>query len=484
MTDDALPFEPIRSLAALIRVGELSPTALTERLLERIASLDARLHAYVRVTRERALAEARSAEIALGGGRDLGPLQGIPYAVKDLFDVKGVPTTAGTHLLEGNVAREDCAAVHRLSAAGMALLGKNHTIQLAYGVVGINSDQGTPHNPWHQVPHAPGGSSSGSAVAVAAGLAPASLGTDTGGSVRIPASLCGVVGLKTTVGRVSRRGVHPLSGTLDSVGVLARSVEDAALVYDSLHGADRGDSTTAGVAPQEALRGIKDGVRGVRLAFGETLFFDAADAAVEKAVRASGEVLRSLGARVDRMEVPEVAALWAEQKRALFIAAEGCASNRDLLDAHFDALDPLVAPRMIAGRTLTAPEYYALTRRFAALREQVLWTLRDVDALLLPTTSETTRPIESIRVSREAYVDYNLKVSRNSGLGNMLNFCGISVPCGFTPDGFPVGLMIYAKPFQEDLLLRIAHAYEQATDWHRVHPSLAWAQSPAGIPSA
>ena len=207
---DTLAFEGIGSLAGKIRQGGVSPVALTEELLARIDALDPRLHAFIALTRERALGQARAAESALRAGHDLGPLHGIPYAAKDLYDVAGLPTTAGTRVLKDNVAAADCAAVRRLSAAGMVLLGKTHTVQFAFGGVGINHDHGTPHNPWHRVPHAPGGSSSGSGVAVAAGLVPMALGTDTGGSVRYPAALCGTVGLKTTVGRISRAGVYPL----------------------------------------------------------------------------------------------------------------------------------------------------------------------------------------------------------------------------------------------------------------------------------
>ncbi len=218
MPDAALEFESIASLSARIRAGQLSPVEVAEALLGRIDTFDGRLRSFIRVLRERALAQAHAAEGALKSGADLGPLHGIPYAAKDLFDVKGVPTTAGTRLLANNIAAEDCTVVRKLTAAGMVLLGKTYTVQFAYGAVGINHDQGTPHNPWHPVAHAPGGSSSGSAVAVAAGLAPMALGSDTGGSVRVPAALCGIVGLKTTVGRVSRAGVFPLCWTLDSVG--------------------------------------------------------------------------------------------------------------------------------------------------------------------------------------------------------------------------------------------------------------------------
>ena len=218
MTEQPLHWLTIHELSQRIRSGALSPVELTEHVLSRLEAMDDTLHAFKLVPRERALAQAQAAELALRAGQDVGPLHGIPYAAKDLFDVKGLPTTAGSNLLEQNIASADATVIRRLAQAGMILLGKTHTVQFAYGGVGINHHHGTPHNPWHAVPHAPGGSSSGSAVAVAAGMVPMALGSDTGGSVRIPSSLCGTVGLKTTVGQISRAGVFPLSWSLDSVG--------------------------------------------------------------------------------------------------------------------------------------------------------------------------------------------------------------------------------------------------------------------------
>jgi aspartyl-tRNA(Asn)/glutamyl-tRNA(Gln) amidotransferase subunit A len=474
--DSPLAFSTIPELAGRIRAGALSPVALTEALLDRIERLDGKLHAFITMSRDRALAEARAAEAALEGGQDLGPLHGIPYAAKDLYDVKGLPTTAGTRLLKDNVAAADCAVVRKLAGAGMVLLGKTHTVQFAFGAVGLNHDYGTPHNPWDRTPRAPGGSSSGTAVAVAAGLAPMALGSDTGGSVRIPAALCGIVGLKTTVGRVSRAGVYPLSWTLDSVGPLTRSVEDAALVYQVLQGADLDDATTVGVTPHDVLRRLKAGVAGLRLAFGETLFFDDLDPEVERAVRETGRVFQSLGARVGNIAVPEAAEAMAEEKRALMIAAEACTVNGRFLDQHFDALDPVVAHRMIGGRKLAAPDYFGLLRQWAALRERVRETLRDVDGLLVPTTPVPAAPVSVIDATRESYRDANGRYLRNTAVGNILDLCAVSLPCGFTRDGLPIGLMIYAKPFQEDVALRIAYAYEQATAWHERHPDLAWVE--------
>jgi aspartyl-tRNA(Asn)/glutamyl-tRNA(Gln) amidotransferase subunit A len=482
MADATHAFATIAELSERIATGRLNPVKCAGELLERIDAVDARLHSFIRVLPERALAQARSAESALQGGAEVGALHGIPYAAKDLFDVKGVPTTAGTRLLADNIAQQDCTVVRKLAAAGMVLLGKTHTVQFAYGAAGINHDHGTPHNPWHAVAHAPGGSSSGSAVAVAAGLVPMALGTDTGGSVRVPAALCGIVGLKTTIGRVSRAGVYPLCATLDSVGPITRSVEDAALVYQAMQGPDPRDESTHGIASHDVLRGLKAGVKDLRIAFGETVFFDDVEREVEQAVREAGPVFRSLGARIANMAVPEAEAAWAEKKRPLLIPAEACVFNRELLDNHLAELDPCIGPRMLTGRSLSAPDYFALLRRYAELREQIKWTLRDVDALIVPTTMAAAWPLTKIDASPESYLDYNMRVHRNTGLGNILNLCAVSVPCGFNSAGLPIGLMIYAKPFQEDMALRVAYAYEQATQWHTRHSDLAWTRSGSAIP--
>ena len=474
MSNAAFAFDSIASLSDRIASGRLSPVKITEDLLGRIDAFDGRLRSFIRIMPDRALAQAYAAESAMKGGASLGALHGIPYAAKDLFDVKGVPTTAGTHLRADSIAKQDSTMVSKLAAAGMVLMGKTHTVQFAYGAAGINHDHGTPHNPWHAVPHAPGGSSSGSAVAVAAGLVPMALGTDTGGSVRVPAALCGIVGLKTTIGRVSRAGVYPLSWTLDSVGPITRSVEDAAIVYQAMQGEDAQDKSTLGVSPHDTLRGLKDGVKGLRIAFGETVFFDDVDREVEQAVREAGQAFKSLGAQLASIAVPEVEAAWAEKNRGLLIPAEACAVNRELLDNHLRELDPVIGPRMLTGRTLTAPDYFALLRRYAALQEQIQWTLRDVDALIVPTTMAPAWPLAKIDATSESYLDYNKRVHRNTGIGNLLNLCAVSVPCGFTSGGLPIGLMIYAKPFHEDMALRVAHAYEQATQWHKRRPDLAW----------
>lgn len=477
---DALYYESIDEIGRKIERGELSPVELTEIFYERIATLDPHLHAFVELTRERALAEARAAEVTIAAGNYRGRLHGVPYVAKDLYDVQGRATRAGCRLLSDNIAGTDAHVVARMRDAGMILLGKTHTVQFAFGGVGINHDQGTPHNPWNKLPYAPGGSSSGTGVAIAAGLAPVGLGTDTGGSVRIPASLCGIVGLKTTVGRISRRGVYPLSGTLDSVGPLGRTVADCALVYEAIQGPDpEGDSGTAGQSPHIVMRHLRRGVDGLNIAFAETAFWDGADDAVTTAVRAVGDVLTKLGARVTTVPLPEagqVAGGERERHRALFVAAEACALNRRWLDNHFDELDPPVANRMIQGRTLNGPDYYETTLEWARLRQAAIAGLGEIDALIVPTCPVTARLIKTIDASPESYAEWNGKYLRNTAIGNMLNFCGVSVPCGFDEAGMPIGVTFYARPFQEETALRVAHAYEQATDWHTKRPDLSWDQ--------
>ncbi len=462
--------QSIAELARQIRERTLSPVTLTEHFLARIEALDSTLGAFRLVLRERALAEAEAAEAALRSGRTVGPLHGIPYALKDLFDVRGVPTTAGSNLLADNIAAEDAFVVARLAQAGMILLGKTVTVQFAFGGVGINHHHGTPRNPWQREHYLPGGSSSGSAVAVAAGLAPVALGTDTGGSVRIPASLCGITGLKTTVGQVSRTGVYPLSYSLDSVGPLTRTAEDAALVYAAMRGRDPRDATTV-EHEQDVLSGLRAGVRGLRLAFAESVFWDDADPEVVAAVRACGPVFADLGAQVTSIEFPEAAETERLNPRGVIGSAECYAVHRERIEHHFEAYDPIVGHRIMAAKAITAADYITTQWKLADLRARAVAALRDIDALLVPTTMIPAVPVAEADASLEVYAQYNARYLRNTSIGNGLGLCGLSVPCGFTRAGLPIGLMIYGKPFHEDVVLRVGYAYQQATDWHLRRPN-------------
>jgi aspartyl-tRNA(Asn)/glutamyl-tRNA(Gln) amidotransferase subunit A len=469
-----LHYQPITELAGGIRNGEITSAQLVQHLLERIESLDGRLNAFRLKCPEKALEQAQAADRRIRNGNASGILHGIPYAVKDLFDVKGQPTAAGSKLLEKNIAAADAQAVSRLSQAGMILSGKTNTVQFAFSGVGINHDHGTPHNPWSKTHHIPGGSSSGSAVAVAAGLVPMALGTDTGGSVRVPAALCGTVGLKTTVGRISRAGVYPLSWTLDSVGIFTRSVEDAALVYQNLQGPDVNDDITLGLASHDVLKDLKKGVKGLRLAFAESVFWEDVHPEVARAVRGCGQIFEELGAAVVSLDFTEAQAARELNPGGVIIASEGYMLNKNWLEEHFNELDPVVAHRMIKGRDITAGNYLHTNYLARQLRAKAGNTLKEVDALLVPTTPVPARPVAEVDTDMDNYLAQNIRYLRNTSIGNILNFCGLSVPCGFTAGGLPIGLLIYGKPFQEDVLLRVGYAFQQGTDWHRRLPDLSW----------
>ena len=464
----------IVELARAIRAGELTAEAVAEHFLERIDALEPHLGAFTVVCGERALAQATAADRLLAAGVDLGPLHGIPYVAKDLFDVAGLPTTAGTRLLADNVATSDCTVIERLNRAGMVLLGKTITVQFAYGGAGINTDRGTPHNPWHREPHLPGGSSSGTGVAVGAGMAPMGLGSDTGGSVRIPASMCGVTGLKTTVGRVSRAGVYPLSQSLDSVGPLTRDATDAAIVYEAIQGPDSADPTTRGQSPHEVADDVGRGVEGFTLGVPRAGFWEDCDADVEARVREAITHIESLGARVVDLEFEEAKLAQSLNPRGLVIAAEAYQANRRLVDSHFDEIDPIIAFRIVQGRNIRAHEYLSTVDAWKELRVRTVAALDGVDALLCPTVMIPPVPVAEVMRSTEVYSEYNLRVLRNTSIGNTLGLCGLSLPCGFTSAGLPVGLMVYGKPFDEGRVLRVGHAFQRSTDWHRRYPALDW----------
>ncbi len=461
-------------LSELLHGGDLSPVELTTHVLDRIDELDDHLHAFVTVTSERALTEAANAERELASGESRGRLHGIPYAVKDLFDVADEVTGAGTHLLADNVADADATVVRRLRNAGMVLVGKTHTVQLAFGGAGVNHDTGTPRNPWRDdEAFVPGGSSSGSAVAVAAGMVPVALGTDTSGSVRIPASLCGITGLKTTVGRVSRAGVYALSRPLDSVGPLTHTVADSAIVYQAMQGSDPGDPSTFGQERYDVSAELGAGVSGMRLAFIETMFFEGVDPAVVAAVRAAGDVLAGLGAAVTSIDAPEIDEVMGGTEapnRARTVSAEGYAVNRRLLEESFDELDPVVATRMRPGRELSAIDYLDAFDVWRRLQASFAERTAGIDGFLVPTTMLSARPLAEVDATPESYARFNGEYLRNTSIGNRLEWCGLSVPCGFTDDGLPIGLMIHAPAMHEHVVLRVGDAFQAATDWHQRRP--------------
>ena len=474
MNEENLNYRTIPELAESIRKGEVSSVQLVEHCFSRIETLDQKLNAFHLVCKESAMEQARAADRAWQDGKDLGMLHGIPYGAKDLFDVKGMPTAAGLSLLDKSIAAADANTIQRLSQAGMILVGKTNTVQFAFSGVGINHDHGTPHNPWSREHLLPGGSSSGSGVAVAAGMVPMALGTDTGGSVRVPSSLCGTSGLKTTVGRISRAGVYPLSWTLDSVGMLTHTVEDAAIIYQCLQGADVNDEITLGLAPQDVLVKLKEGLSGMRLAFAESVFFEDLHPEVEAAVRECRKVIEDLGGGVSSIKFPEAQEALQVNPGINIIAAEGYLLNKEWLEKHFDELDPVVAQRMILGKDVSAGQYVQTCYTTRQLRAKAGNALKDIDLLLVPTAPIPAQPVAEVDTTLENYLEQNARYLRHTCIGNVLNLCGLSIPCGFTKYGPPIGLMIYGKPFQEDVVLRAGYAFQQVTDWHQRVPDLSW----------
>ncbi|HEY0310977.1 MAG TPA: amidase [Allosphingosinicella sp.] len=440
-------------LAAMLASGEISSVKLTEYFLRRIDALDPRYGAFRLVLTERALAQARAADEAFSHGKRLGPLQGVPYAVKDLFDVAGVPTTAGCDLLADNNAATSAAVVQALDRSGMVLLGKTNLVQFAHGSLGINLNQGTPLNPWAAVPVAPGGSSSGSAVAVATGMTPVALGTDTGGSIRVPAALNGIVGLKTTYDRISREGVYPLSPTLDTVGVLATSAADAAILFELMLAAPHRAPARAKLAPPT--------VKGLSLAFADSLF-EGVDEDVARAVMEAGTLLAELGASIEHIPFPEAQAAVDDNPHGLISAVEGYRQNSALIATNSPWLDPMVVQSFAAGSTALAVDYYDAISGLAPLRAKTAAALGPYDGLLAPTLPTAATPISLISQSGDAYEQENSTYARITRVGNVLNLCGVSVPCGFSAAGLPIGLQIMATADREALLLRIAGDYLQA----------------------
>ena len=472
MSKKPLHYCAITELGSMLRTGEITPTKLTEYFINRIENLNGSLTAFNLVTAERAMAAAEAMEALMKSGHDLGPLQGIPYGVKDLYDVIGLPTSAGSKTVDMTAKVTESEVTKRLAAAGMIVLGKTITVEFAKGIIGINNIQGTPHNPWSEEHHLPGGSSAGTAVAVGSGMVPMGLGTDTAGSVRAPAGLSGTVGLKSTVGRVSRFGIFPLSWTFDSVGPLTRSVEDAAIIFQILQGEDARDESTSGIRPVDVMRDLKSGANGLRIGIPEDVFFDDLDPEVDAAVRKAADVFIDLGATVTNFSYPEATA--AADMGLVINGVESALIHEDRVKNQADQMDPVVGPRMIDEVNILAMDYVKQLDEIKRLRSTQKETLRDIDIILTPTTRLPALPVSTVNASLDVYLDYAGKYMANTVIGNRLGLCGLTLTCGFTAKGLPIGLLLNGKPFQEASVLRAAFAYEQATDWKDARPDLSW----------
>lgn len=470
--DDDRLFLGAVSLAALVRDKRLSPVELVTGYLDRIGRLDDQLGAYITVGVNEALDAARQAEAAVMRGDRLGPLHGVPFAVKDQFHAKGLRTTAGSRILD-HVADEDATAVARLRASGGLLLGKLNLTEFALGGT-IEFPFGQPRNPWN-LQHDPGGSSSGSGIAVAAGLCAVALGEDTGGSVRSPASYCGVVGLRPTWGRVSRHGCVPLSWSMDAPGPLTRTVEDSALLLGLMAGRDERDPLSSDRSVPDYRAGLGAGVRGLRLGIVRELTYEGdTDPEVREAVSQAARALEKLGARVEEVSLPLL-----PLAGAVFMAladSDGAGLHLPALRSRSDDYDRATRRRLLAGALLPTAVYHQATRARALIREQVLDALGPCHALLSPTSprpapliAQTAAPI----TSKEEVAGRFFARRSYTTPASLAGVPALAVPCGFSASGLPLSLQIVGRRFDEATLLRIGHAHEQATDWHRRRPPLS-----------
>src|SRR5262245_55815539 len=461
----------IVSLAAAIRQGKLSAVEAVSACLERIDRHDGRLRAFITVNAEGALARARALDADAASGRWQGPLHGVPLAYKDLCYIRGLPTSCGTRTAEYFIAEHDATAVARLRAAGAITLGKLNMTELAMGPFGDNAHHGHAQNPWRPG-HVSGGSSSGSGVAVAAGLALGALGTDTGGSIRLPAACCGIAGLKPTYGRVSRAGVMPLSWSNDHVGPMARTVRDVALLLQVIAGRDPLDATSSRRAVPDYSRALERGVAGLRVGLIENFFFQGVDAEVAAAVRAAAELLRQLGARIEEIRVPDPEVM--SEVCNVISRCEGAAVHSRLARERPEELQPVVRARMELGFRISAHDYLqALRLRSRLTRAFLRDVFAEADALLAPAIPEPAPALAEVTAGEPLEIAGRQgRFSRLTRPFNGLGLPALAVPCGFSRDGLPLSVQIVGRPFDEVTVLRAGHAYEQAAGWHRRRPPL------------
>jgi aspartyl-tRNA(Asn)/glutamyl-tRNA(Gln) amidotransferase subunit A len=441
--------------------------------LERIERLDGRLRAYIAVTADDALDAARRAEAAVQAGGALGSLHGVPFAVKDQFDVSGLPTTMGSRAqATAPPAAEDAHVVARLRAAGAVLLGKLNLTEFALGGT-RDFPFGQPRNPWN-LDHDPGGSSSGSGIATAAALCAFTLGEDTGGSVRSPAGWCGTVGVRPTWGRVSRRGIFPLAWSLDAAGPLSRSVRDSALVLSLVAGRDDREPLTSRRPVADYVEALGRGVSGLRLGIVRELT-EGADTheEVRTAVQAAAARLAELGATVEAVSLPLL-----PLAGAVFMAladSEGAGLHARHLREQPGDYDAGTRRRLVAAALLPAGLYHQAQRARVLIRRQVLDALGPHDALLAPMAHTAAPPIAAGQAPITSKADVGPRFFTRRSYASPASLAGVpalSVPCGFTAAGLPIGLQVIGRPFDESTILTLAHSYERATDWHRRRPPL------------
>lgn len=445
-------FPSLVSMGEMLRSGVFTSVDLTEHALRQIESLDGRLHAFVGVYEEHARLAAQAADNLLRAGFDLGPLHGIPVALKDNIDVRGRPSAAGSSLRVTEVANSDAWITHRLLECGAVIVGKTHMVEFALGAWGANELMGAPRNPWGKAEHlSPGGSSSGSAVAVAAGMVPLAVGTDTGASVRVPAALCGVTGFKPTIGRLRSNGVVPLSTTLDSVGVLSHTAEDSALMFAAL----TKDETAFPVT--QVKSGTPPSLEGVRVGVLSNEDLQDLQPEIRFAYDRALALFRDQGAQLRTLQLPTSFDDFAEVASSIMLSEAGASwghlANDDTLP-----MDKSVRPRIVAGTKFTAVRYVQACRRREELKQLFAESFGDLDVFLTPTSQWTARPLEG--------VDHGKPPVRYARIANLLDLCGISIQMGEDDSGLPIGLQVAGPTNADSRVLAVARAYQAKTSWH------------------
>ena len=465
MDKKELPFLTASQLSRLIETKEVSPVEATEAYLDRIEAVDPKLNSYITVTGEQALEAARKAEHEIATSQHRGPLHGVPMAVKDQFNTAGIRTTGGSSILKDNIPDEDATVITNLNKAGAVMLGKLNMSEFAMAEI-YNHPYGTPRNPW-DLERNPGTSSSGSGAATAASLCATSLGEDTGGSIRGPANFSGLVGLRPSHGRVSRHGVLGGSWSMDTVGPISRSVEDAAITIQAIAGYDPKDRYSWNVPVPDYRQALTGDIQGIKLGVvQERMDSPNLDPEVRDTVAKAISALGELGASSQDVSIP-----LAPKAGALtmsILSVEWSNLHRPLFEPNIDELDHNNKIRFLTGSVIPAQFYYKAQKIRAVLRQQILDALEQVDVLVLPTGPVTAPPVESVPGVQN-------KEHALTGLAGRISFTGpfnlagtpaLSVPCGFSSSGMPMGLQIVGRPFAEETVLRVAHAYEQTTEWH------------------
>ena len=451
----------------LVRSGKVSPVELTQACLSRIEQLNPKLNAFITVTAESALVQAREAESETQRGRWKGPLHGIPIALKDLVDTVGVRTTAASGLFKDRIPTQDAEIVRRLKASGAVLLGKLNLHEFAYGGSSVISYFGAVHNPWDPA-YSPGGSSGGSAAAVAAGLCYGAIGSDTGGSIRMPAAHCGIVGLKPTYGRVSTRGVIPLAWSLDHIGPMTRTAMDAALMLHVIAGHDPDDTSSTDTPVQDYAAGLEAKTSSLRIGIPRIHFYERLHPEIQVAMDSALLVLAKFTSSQHELEIPA-----ANDTALLIMKAEAYAFHREYLTKSAELYQPETLKRIRAGAGISAAEYIDARRQLDQARHSISRIFDAVDLVVTPTTPVPPFTISELLADLDHLRAKEVLTAPNTRPFNLLGLPTVSVPCGFTSKGLPIGMQITGPLGGEAPVLRLARAYEQATDWHNRRPNLA-----------